>query len=164
MVIHTGRPLRRSGRGPSSAERMNTIWAVPRQHRPIRLRRVAEFVAARHCRWGVARYHGVVGDQRRHGRVRLRCQGRRIGRIVAVNAVAFTLAFRIGTDRHLTVGQVVPGALTAALGWQLLQSFGAVYVGQRRSRALARRTACSRWSSGCWRSSTSPPPWSSCAR
>jgi uncharacterized BrkB/YihY/UPF0761 family membrane protein len=47
----------------------------------------------------------------------------------AVNAAAFTAAFRISTSRSLTVRQVVPGAVTAAVGWQLLQSFGAVYVG-----------------------------------
>jgi membrane protein len=47
----------------------------------------------------------------------------------AVNAGAFVAAFRISTDRELTIGQVAPGAGIAALGWQLLQSFGAVYVG-----------------------------------
>jgi Virulence factor BrkB len=32
-------------------------------------------------------------------------------------------------DRDLTARQVAPGAAVAALGWQLLQSFGATYVG-----------------------------------
>jgi len=48
---------------------------------------------------------------------------------VAVNAGAFILAFRIGTTRELTVRQVAPGAVAAAVVWQLLQSFGTVYVG-----------------------------------
>jgi len=48
---------------------------------------------------------------------------------VALNAGAFILAFRIATTRELTVRQVAPGAVAAAVVWQLLQSFGAVYVG-----------------------------------
>ncbi len=49
---------------------------------------------------------------------------------VAVNAGVFTLAFRIGTTRGLRIRQVAPGAVIAAVFWQLLQSFGAVYVEQ----------------------------------
>jgi membrane protein len=56
---------------------------------------------------------------------------------VAVNACAFVLAFRISTERELTIGQVAPGAVLAALGWQLLQSFGAVYVGHVVKSATA---------------------------
>ena len=48
---------------------------------------------------------------------------------VAVNAGAFILAFRIGTARELSVRKVAPGAVIAAVIWQLLQSFGAVYIG-----------------------------------
>jgi membrane protein len=48
---------------------------------------------------------------------------------VVVNAVVFVLAFRLATPRRLTVRQVAPGALTAAVAWQLLQSFGGRYVG-----------------------------------
>jgi membrane protein len=48
---------------------------------------------------------------------------------VAVNAGVFILAFRISTARDLTMRQVAPGAVAAAAAWQLLQSFGAVYIG-----------------------------------
>jgi membrane protein len=48
---------------------------------------------------------------------------------VAVNAVVFVFAFRLATTRRLTVRQVAPGALTAAVLWQLLQTFGVGYVG-----------------------------------
>jgi uncharacterized BrkB/YihY/UPF0761 family membrane protein len=48
---------------------------------------------------------------------------------VLVNAAVFLLGFRISTARRLTVRQIAPGALLAALVWQLLQSFGGVYVG-----------------------------------
>lgn len=47
----------------------------------------------------------------------------------AVNVLVFVLAFKIATPRRLGVRQVLPGALGAAVAWQLLQSFGGRYVG-----------------------------------
>ena len=41
------------------------------------------------------------------------------------------------TARHLTYRQVLPGALTAAVIWQLLQSFGASYVSHVTKNASA---------------------------
>jgi uncharacterized BrkB/YihY/UPF0761 family membrane protein len=46
-----------------------------------------------------------------------------------VNAVVFTVAFRVATARHLTREQAVPGAVIAAACWLALQYVGAVYVG-----------------------------------
>jgi inner membrane protein YhjD len=48
---------------------------------------------------------------------------------VLVNAAVFVLGFRVATARELTVRDVAPGALIAAVVWQLLQSFGGLYVG-----------------------------------
>ncbi len=48
---------------------------------------------------------------------------------VLVNATVFVLAFRIATGRDLSVRDVAPGAIAAAVVWQLLQTFGVVYVG-----------------------------------
>jgi uncharacterized BrkB/YihY/UPF0761 family membrane protein len=48
---------------------------------------------------------------------------------VAINAVVFVFAFRLATARRLTVRQVLPGAIAAAVLWQLLQTFGVGYVG-----------------------------------
>jgi membrane protein len=56
---------------------------------------------------------------------------------VAVNAIVFVLAFRLATARHLTVRQVAPGALLAAVLWQLLQTFGVTYVSHVVSTASA---------------------------
>jgi YihY family inner membrane protein len=56
----------------------------------------------------------------------------RVGVIVAsilVNGVVFVAAFRVATPRRLSIGQVAPGAIGAAVLWQLLQSFGVAYVG-----------------------------------
>jgi uncharacterized BrkB/YihY/UPF0761 family membrane protein len=47
---------------------------------------------------------------------------------VALNAVAFTFAFGLATARELSVADVAPGAIAAAIAWQLLQSFGVLYV------------------------------------
>ncbi|MCW2526219.1 MAG: conserved rane protein of unknown function [Pseudonocardiales bacterium] len=47
---------------------------------------------------------------------------------VALNAVAFIFAFRLATARDLSVADVAPGAIAAAVVWQLLQSFGVLYV------------------------------------
>ena len=47
---------------------------------------------------------------------------------VALNAAVFVFAFRFATARDLSVRDVAPGAVTAAVIWQLLQSFGVVYV------------------------------------
>ncbi|MGI9156981.1 MAG: YihY/virulence factor BrkB family protein [Marmoricola sp.] len=48
---------------------------------------------------------------------------------VLVNAAVFVLAFRIAAGRDLSVRDVAPGAIAAATVWQLLQTFGVVYVG-----------------------------------
>ena len=56
---------------------------------------------------------------------------------VLLNAGVFVLGFRLTTARRLTIRQVAPGALVAAIGWQLLQTFGGVYV----ARVVANATA-----------------------
>jgi len=43
--------------------------------------------------------------------------------------------FWLATPRRLTVRQVMPGALAAAVLWQLLQTFGVTYVGHVVRRA-----------------------------
>ncbi|HZG92626.1 MAG TPA: YihY/virulence factor BrkB family protein [Pseudonocardia sp.] len=47
---------------------------------------------------------------------------------IAVNAGLFVLAFRALTARRVTVRDVLPGAVLAAVCWQGLQAVGAVYV------------------------------------
>jgi len=48
---------------------------------------------------------------------------------VAINAGVCLLVFKVATARDVTYRQVLPGAVAAATVWQLLQWFGAVYVG-----------------------------------
>ena len=47
---------------------------------------------------------------------------------VLINAAVFVFVFRLATARHLTVLDVAPGAIGAAVVWQLLQTFGVAYV------------------------------------
>jgi membrane protein len=47
---------------------------------------------------------------------------------VAVNALIFGAVFRIATARRLRFGEIAPGAVVAAVWWQVMQVFGTAYV------------------------------------
>jgi membrane protein len=47
---------------------------------------------------------------------------------VVVNCGLFLLAFRVLTAREVAAREVLPGAVLAAVAWQVLQSVGALYV------------------------------------
>ena len=47
---------------------------------------------------------------------------------VAINTGVFLFVFRLAPARRLSWRSILPGALTAAMGWQLLQTFGVAYV------------------------------------
>jgi membrane protein len=47
---------------------------------------------------------------------------------VVVNALLFALVFKLATGRDLRPMQIAPGALLAALAWQVMQRFGVLYV------------------------------------
>ena len=47
---------------------------------------------------------------------------------VAINALLFLFAFRMLTSRELSVRQVAPGAMAAAVAWQALQQIGTYYL------------------------------------
>jgi membrane protein len=118
------------GVGLALQNAMNTVWAIPRHRRPdpflARGRSMLLLVTVGAALLGTTVLSALSGGTGIFG------AGVRIvvlAASVAVNAGAFIMAFRISTDRELSVGQVAPGAVIAALGWQLLQSFGAVYIG-----------------------------------
>ena len=54
---------------------------------------------------------------------------------ITINSAIFILAFRLATARPLSVADVAPGAVAAAVVWQVLQSFGAYYVSKVVSTA-----------------------------
>jgi membrane protein len=118
------------GVGQALQNAMNTVWAVPRDRRPDPLKARARssllLVTVGAALLATTVLSVISGGTGIFG---VGVKVVVLAGSVAVNAAAFIAAFRISTDRDLTMGQVGPGAVTAALGWQLLQSFGAVYVG-----------------------------------
>ena len=117
------------GVGQAMQNAMNTVWAVPRHSRPdpfmARGRSLLLLAAVGGALLGTTVLSAISGGAGAFG------TGVKVVVLVAsiaVNAAAFIFAFRLSTDRTLTVRQVSPGAVIVALGWQLLHSFGALYV------------------------------------
>lgn len=112
---------------------MNIAWAVPRNQRPnpiqIRIRG--------------ARLLGTVGLAFA-GTTALSAVSNRVGSFgwglgvpakigvvllaVTLNAGTFSLVMRMATTRDVTLREAAPGAIAAAVMWQLLQMGGAVYI------------------------------------
>jgi membrane protein len=103
---------------------MNTAWQVPRNVRPNPLRARARSLLLL-ATLGVALAGTTLLSVLGHG-----AGGRVLFTVLAVviNAVVLVAGFRLATARDLTVRQVLPGALAAAVIWQLLQTFGGLYV------------------------------------
>jgi membrane protein len=117
------------GVGQALQNAMDTVWAIPRNIRPDPVRgrlrslllilvlgsvAVAATVlaAAAHATDSLGFFSGAAVV---------------VATIVANTAICL-VAFKVTTVRSLTYRQVLPGALTAAVLWQLLQWFGAGYV------------------------------------
>ncbi len=118
------------GVGQALQNAMNTVWAVPKNKRPdplvARGRSLLLLVTVGGALLGTTVLSAISGGAGAFGAV---VKVAVLSASIAANTAAFLLAFRVSTDRELAVRQLVPGAVIAALGWQLLQSFGAVYVG-----------------------------------
>lgn len=111
---------------------MNVIWGVPRNSRPnpiaLRARGAALLVSiglALMILVGINIGAGRLGDG-------WQTLSPYVG--VLLGTVVFVVLFRHGTARPLRIGDVLPGAVIAAVGWQGLQVFGTVYV----TRVVAR--------------------------
>jgi membrane protein len=112
---------------------MNVAWAVPRHRRPnplkSRLRSLVVIVIgggavlATTVLSALASSAGTFGLQL--GRW---TPGFMVLAAVAVNTGIFLLAFRVSTVHAVSMSALVPGAVVAALVWQMLQLFGSAYV------------------------------------
>jgi YihY family inner membrane protein len=110
---------------------MSTAWAVPRHRRPdpirSRLRSLALIVP-----FGLMVVAGTVlatlGAGVADAGLGVWSQVLLTVAAVLVNAAVFVLGFRMASVRSLTIRQVLPGALAAAVAWQLMQTFGGLYV------------------------------------
>jgi uncharacterized BrkB/YihY/UPF0761 family membrane protein len=113
---------------------MNTAWAVPRHRRPNPIAARGRSILLL-CSAGLAvlctSVLSALGSSAGAFGAKIGL-GLHVGLTalsVVINAIVFMLAFKLATPRRLTARQVAPGALTAAVAWQLLQSFGGRYVG-----------------------------------
>jgi membrane protein len=109
---------------------MNTIWRVPRNERPNpiagRLRGLLLLVVVGLSVIGttaLAALGSVFTDYPIWSKIGIGAA------TLVVNALVFTVGFRVATARDLTLAQTVPGASFAAACWLVLQYVGAVYVG-----------------------------------
>jgi membrane protein len=118
------------GVGQALQHATNTVWSVPRNQRPnafrARVRSLVLLGTAGLALIGTTVLSTLGSSGAGSWGVALKVLA--LAGSVAVNACVFLLAFRIATVRDLSIREVLPGALAAAVGWQLLQSFGVVYV------------------------------------
>ncbi|MBA2730060.1 MAG: YihY/virulence factor BrkB family protein, partial [Euzebyaceae bacterium] len=113
---------------------MNIAWAVPRHRRPNPLRmrmRSMRIIATAGLAVMLTTVLSALGGSASAFGADL-SNGVALAAMVSavlVNAAVFVLAFRISTAQQLTVREVAPGALLAAVLWQLLQLSGTAYLG-----------------------------------
>ena len=117
------------GVGNAVQNAMDTLWAVPRNDRPDPIRArirsllvllvLGSALIATTIMAAVSRASESFGIVGKAGIVVVS---------VLINAGVCLVVFRIATARDVSYRQVAPGALAAAVIWQLLQWFGAIYV------------------------------------
>lgn len=118
---------------------MNTVWHVPRNNRPnpllARARSLLLLGTAGLAVVGttILSTLGSTGP----GSFGPVLKVLALAASVVLNAAVFVLGFRLATARRLSVREVAPGAITAAVLWQLLQSFGVLYVSHAIRNASA---------------------------
>ena len=126
------------GVGQALQNAMDSVWAVPRNNRrdPFRSRVrsllllviLGSVAIAASVLSAVGRSADTFGMSGKAGIVLA---------AVAINAAIGLVAFRVTTARDVSYLQVLPGALAAAVIWQLLQWFGAGYVAHTVKSASA---------------------------
>ena len=126
------------GVGQAVQNAMDSIWAVPKHNRPDPIRSrlrslllllvLGSAAVAATVLAAVGQATSALGV---FGKIGLALVA------VAINAFVCLVAFRVTTARALTYRQVLPGAVGAAFIWQMLQWFGAGYVGHIVKRASA---------------------------
>jgi membrane protein len=117
---------------------MNIAWNVPRNERPnpiaSRVRGLLILAIVGTALLSAAilpKFSGLLGITGTASQI-----GVTVG-TVAVNAVAFLVAFQLSTARKLTLSEIAPGAIGAAVGWYLIQSYGGTYIGHVMATASA---------------------------
>ncbi|CAM2989253.1 YihY family inner membrane protein [Williamsia muralis] len=120
-----------SGVGQAAQNAMNTLWQVPRNNRPnpifSRFRSLLLLTVLAMTLVGTAVLSTFAGLPGPLGAL----EGVTIGLLaVVINSAVFTIAYRLSTSNDVSYRDVLPGAVAMAIVWQLLQTFGTVYVTQ----------------------------------
>jgi YihY family inner membrane protein len=111
---------------------MNTMWAVPRNRRPNPIASRVRSLALLAIGGLTFLLTAVLSGLGSNG------YGLSVGPMIrsaaslvatVLTAAYFVFLFRLATTRGLTRRQVLPGAIAAAVVWQILQTFGTEYVG-----------------------------------
>ncbi|MDQ3737658.1 MAG: prolyl oligopeptidase family serine peptidase, partial [Actinomycetota bacterium] len=113
---------------------MNVAWAVPRHLRPnplkVRLRSGLLVTMAAVTVLATTVLSALGGSASAFGaEISTGVAAAAMVFAVLLNAWVFVVAFRVSTARRLAVRDVAPGAVIAAITWQLLQLSGTAYVG-----------------------------------
>ncbi|CAM3273201.1 ribonuclease BN [Mycobacterium intermedium] len=118
------------GVGQAVQNAMDSVWAVPRNKRRDALRSRTRSLLLLLV-LGSAAIASTLISGIGHATDSLGIFGKIGVAFVAVviNAAICLVAFRLTTARELSYRQVLPGAIAAAFIWQILQWFGAGYVG-----------------------------------
>ncbi len=117
---------------------MNAVWAVPRDQRPDPLRsRLRSLVALATLGVGAlltTTLSGLTTSTRSFGgSLPPGWLAPVLGIAVSLvlNLGLFVAAFRLLTDRAVSVRDILPGAVVAAAGWQVLQAVGTYYLAHK---------------------------------
>ena len=109
---------------------MNTAWSVPRNSRPNPLKARARslvLVAAGGLALLASTGLSAIGTSN-VGSFGWLLRTATIVASMAINVAVFLVTFRVATTRELRLRDLAPGAVTLAILWQSLQSFGVTYV------------------------------------
>lgn len=117
------------GVGQAVQNAMDSVWAVPRNSRPNLIRsRVRSLLLLLVLGSAAITATVISGMGHMTGSLGIAGKAGLVLAAVAINGLICLVAFRVTTARQLTYRQVLPGALAAAIVWQILQWFGAGYV------------------------------------
>jgi len=113
---------------------MNVTWSVPRNHRPSPIRarlRSLRFIAVAGIAVVATTILAGAGSNARAFGVDVGMWNTAVAIIVSVlvNLAVFVVTFRLFRPDAVRRRDIVPGAIVAAVVWQLLQFFGTAFVG-----------------------------------
>ncbi len=113
----------------AAQDAMNRVWEVPMRARPNMPKRVARSLALI-ATFGVAIIVTMLLSGFGGGSGSLSFPVRAAAIIVGLllNVLLFAFAFRVLTSRPLSWNDVLPGAVVAAIGWEILQTLGGAFV------------------------------------